>query len=149
MGPGNNTAMRPRTDRSPARTITHATAPACTLTPGMRHGRRKDTDLRRRPDEPPAASSRRRCTSPESQNNTMASAARAPSQLAAAPGRPERLPHERRLAVAARRDEEDLLGRRQVGHQAVELGFAVGEGLVRDDFPVDERVLHGVTLDDV
>ena len=51
---------------------------------------------------------------------------------------------QRRLAVAARRDQEDLLARRQVGDQAVELGDAVDERRRRDDLAVDERVLHYV-----
>ena len=48
-------------------------------------------------------------------------------QRAAARRRRERLPHQRRLAVAARRDQEDLLAGQQVAGQPVELGLAVDE----------------------
>ena len=59
--------------------------------------------------------------------------------------RVQRLPDERRLAVAARRDEEDLLPGGQVADEPVELGLAVDERLAGHDFAVDEGVLHGVT----
>ena len=60
----------------------------------------------------------------------------------AAPGqRGERLADQRRLAVAARRDEEDLLAGGQIADQPVELGLAVDEGRGRDDLAVDERVV--------
>jgi len=54
--------------------------------------------------------------------------------------RGQRLTDERRLAVAARRDEEDLLAGGQVTAQALALAFAVGERSSRDDLAVDKRV---------
>ena len=65
-------------------------------------------------------------------------------QRAAARHHRERAPDERRLAVAPRRDQEDLLGRGQIGDQPVELGDAIGEGRRRHDLAVDERVLRYV-----
>jgi hypothetical protein len=59
--------------------------------------------------------------------------------------RGERLTDERRLAVAARGDEEDLLAAGQIGNQPVQLDLAVDEGLIRDDLAVYEGVLHSVT----
>ena len=47
---------------------------------------------------------------------------------------------ERRLAVAARRDQEDLLARGQVGAQALPLALTVGERLAGDDLAVDEGI---------
>ena len=57
----------------------------------------------------------------------------------------ERLPDQRRLAVAPRRDQEDLLPGCEVADQPVELGLAVDERLAGDDLAVDEGVLHGIT----
>ncbi len=58
--------------------------------------------------------------------------------------RRERVPDQRRLAVAARRDEEDFLRRREVGDQAVELDHPVDERRRRNHLAVDERVAHYV-----
>ena len=66
-------------------------------------------------------------------------------QRAAPGGGAQRLPDQRRLAVAARRDEEDLLAGRQVLDEALQLGLAIDERLDGHDFAVDEWVLH-VTL---
>ena len=64
----------------------------------------------------------------------------------AAPGeRGQCLAHQRRLAVAPRRDQKDLLAGAEVGDQAVELDRAVGERLARHDLAVDERVVHAAT----
>ncbi len=54
----------------------------------------------------------------------------------------QRLADERRLAVAARRDEEDLLPGIEVAAEPVELDLAVDEGRGRNDFPVDEGIGH-------
>jgi hypothetical protein len=63
--------------------------------------------------------------------------------------RPQRLPHQRRLAVAPRRDQEDLLRGGEIRDEAVELVRTVGEGAGGYDLAVHERVLHGVTSFDV
>src|SRR5205085_829554 len=55
----------------------------------------------------------------------------------------QRLANQRRLPVAARRDQEHLLAVAEVGDQAVELGLAVDEGVTGSDFAVDEGVGHG------
>ena len=61
----------------------------------------------------------------------------------AAPGRAlQGLADERRLAVAARRDEEDLLAGVEVAAEPVELDLAVDEGRGRNDLPVDEGIGH-------
>ena len=70
-------------------------------------------------------------------------------ERAAAGDRGERLPDERRLAVPAGRNEEDLLAGGQVADQPIHLGLAVDERIVRHDLAVDERVLHWITLIDV
>ena len=59
----------------------------------------------------------------------------------------ERPPDQRRLAVAAWRDEEDLLGRRQIADQPIELGDAVDERRRRHDLAVDERIC--ITLNNI
>src|SRR6185369_9554283 len=58
--------------------------------------------------------------------------------LAAEP--PHDVTDQRRLAVAARRDEEHLLARRQILGQPVSLAIAIRERGGRDDLAVDERV---------
>ena len=58
--------------------------------------------------------------------------------------RRERVPDERRLAVAPRRDEEHLLRRREVADQPLQLDGAVDERRGRHHFAVDERVVHYV-----
>ena len=58
----------------------------------------------------------------------------------------QRLPHERGLAVAARRDQEDLLPGEQIAREPIELRFAVDERRGRDDFAVDEWVMHSEQL---
>jgi hypothetical protein len=63
-------------------------------------------------------------------------------QGAAAVERVERTADERRLAVAARRDEEDLLARGQVLGEPAQLVLAVDERGGRHDLAVDEGVLH-------
>ena len=63
-------------------------------------------------------------------------------QRAAARHRRQRVADQRRLAVAPRRDQEDLLGGGEVGHQPVELDDAVDERRRRHDLAVDEWVLH-------
>ena len=50
---------------------------------------------------------------------------------------------ERRLAVAARRDQEDLLAGREVGRQPLELDIAAHERRRRHDLAVDEGVVAG------
>ena len=50
--------------------------------------------------------------------------------------------HERGLAVAPGRNQEDLLALGQVGDEPRQLVLAIDEGLDRDDFAVDERILH-------
>ena len=55
--------------------------------------------------------------------------------------RRQRLAHQRRLAVAARRDQEHLLAGGEVGDQPIELDDAVGERRARDDLAVDEGVV--------
>jgi hypothetical protein len=52
------------------------------------------------------------------------------------------VPNEGRLAVPARRDEEDLLAGRQIGDEAVELDDPIDERGGRDDLAVDERVVR-------
>jgi hypothetical protein len=52
---------------------------------------------------------------------------------------------ERRFAVAARRDEEDLLAGVQIADEAVELDDAIDEGRGRDDLAVDERIVRYVS----
>jgi hypothetical protein len=52
------------------------------------------------------------------------------------------VPNEGRLAVPARRDEEDLLAGRQIGDEAVELDDAIDERGGRDDLAVDKRVVR-------
>ena len=61
-------------------------------------------------------------------------------QRAAAGGRGERSLDQRRLAVAARRDEEDLLAGEQIAGQAVELVFAIDERGLGHDLAIDEGV---------
>ena len=56
----------------------------------------------------------------------------------------QRAADERRLAVAPRRDEEDLLTRGEVLHEALELDHAVDECRGRHDLSVDERILRYV-----
>jgi hypothetical protein len=63
-------------------------------------------------------------------------------ERAAAPGRRQGLAHERRLAVAARGDQEDLLPGLQIAGQALELRLAVDESRGRHDLAVDEGVGH-------
>ncbi len=58
--------------------------------------------------------------------------------------RRQRVPDERRLAIPARRDEKDLLRRRQVADEPLELVHAVDECRRGHDFAVDEGVLHYV-----
>ena len=48
---------------------------------------------------------------------------------------------QRRLAVAARRDQEDLLAGGEVAAEPLALVLAVGEGRRGDDLAVDERVV--------
>ena len=57
----------------------------------------------------------------------------------------KRLADERRLAVAARRDEEDLLAGIEVAAEPVELDLAVDEGRGRNDLAVDEGIGHAIT----
>ena len=58
----------------------------------------------------------------------------------------EGLADQRRLAVAARRNQEDFLAVSEVGGQTVELGAPADERGPRDDLAVDEGVLwHGHT----
>jgi hypothetical protein len=85
----------------------------------------------------------------EREVRTVAADGKVDGQGALARERYQRLPHQRRLAVSPRRDQEHLLRRRQVGDQPLELGVAVGESLPRHDFAVDEGIFHGVTLNDV
>ena len=74
-------------------------------------------------------------------------------QRAAARHGRERAADQRRLAVPARRDEEDLLAGGEVGDQPVELGDPVDERRGRHDLAVDERVAgygeHGNDYDTV
>ena len=63
-------------------------------------------------------------------------------QGAAARHRGERAADQRRLAVAARRDQKDLLGSGQIADQPVELRDAVHEGGGRHHLAVDEGILH-------
>ena len=67
-------------------------------------------------------------------------------QGAGATGGAKRMPDERGLPVPSWRDEEDLLAGEQVAGQAVELGLAVDEGGHRDDFAVNEWVMHDVSI---
>jgi len=53
---------------------------------------------------------------------------------------------ERGLAVPPRGDEEDLLPVAQIGHETVELRFAVHERVARDHLTIHEGVVHVVTL---
>jgi 4'-phosphopantetheinyl transferase EntD len=55
--------------------------------------------------------------------------------------RRQRLADQRRLAVAARRDEEDFLAGREVADQALELHHPVDEPGRRHDLAVDEGIL--------
>ena len=61
-------------------------------------------------------------------------------QRAAARHRRERASDQRRFAVPARRDQEDLLAGVEIGDQPVELGDPIDERRRRHDFAVDERV---------
>ena len=56
--------------------------------------------------------------------------------------RAQRAMDERRLAVSARGDEEDLLAAAEVRRQTVELRLAVGERIVGHDFAVNEGIVH-------
>ena len=67
-------------------------------------------------------------------------------ERAAAGDRDERAADERRLPVAAWRDQEDLLAAGEIRDQPIELGNPVYEGWRGDDLAVDERVIHYVTL---
>ena len=49
-------------------------------------------------------------------------------------------PHERRLAVAPRGEDDDVLAVQDVGQELLDLGFAIGEGLVEGERAVAERV---------
>ena len=60
-------------------------------------------------------------------------------------GGAQRLGDQRRLAVAAGGDQEDLLAGEQVAGEPVQLDLAVHERGRRDDFSVDERVGHGAS----
>ena len=53
---------------------------------------------------------------------------------------PQHVTHERRLAVAARRDQEDLLARAEVAAQPVAFDVTVREGVGGDNLAVDERI---------
>ena len=55
--------------------------------------------------------------------------------------RPHHVADQRRLAVAARRDQEDLLPVGQVAAEPLALVVAVGERRRGDDLAVDERVV--------
>ena len=67
-------------------------------------------------------------------------------QGAAAADGPQRLPDEGRLAVPSGRDEEDLLARRQVAHEPVQLVDAIDERCRGHDLAVYEWVFHYVNL---
>ena len=54
----------------------------------------------------------------------------------------ERVADERRLAVPARRDQEDLLAGGEIGDQPIQLDDPVRERRRRHDLAVDEGVLH-------
>ena len=60
--------------------------------------------------------------------------------------RRERLGDQRRLAVAARGDEKDLLAGEQIAGEPIELGLAVDEGRDRNDLAVYERIHYDVSL---
>ena len=49
-------------------------------------------------------------------------------------------PHERRLAVAPRSEDDDVLAVQDVGQELLDLGLAIGEGLVEGERAVAERV---------
>ncbi len=61
---------------------------------------------------------------------------------AAARGGPQRLPDERRLAVAPRRNEEDLLAGGEIAGEPVQLDLAIDERVGRDDLAVYEWIVH-------
>ena len=54
----------------------------------------------------------------------------------------ERVADQRRLAVSARRDQEDLLAGGEIGDQPIQLDDAVREGRRGHDLAVDEGILH-------